>query len=146
MIRVQPEDFDVATLYRQLTLDSSMGATVMFVGMVRDLNLGESVTELHLDYYPGMTEKVLEDLVECAKERWRLGEVSVVHRVGSLKVSDQIVFVGVSSAHREDAFLAAEFLMDKLKTQAPFWKRERSDGGSQWLDINEKDVKAAKRW
>jgi molybdopterin synthase catalytic subunit len=146
VVRVQSEDFDVATLYGALASDASAGAVVMFVGKVRDLNLGERVSELFLEHYPGMTESVLEGLVESARNRWELGAILVVHRVGALTVNDQIVFVGVTSKHREDAFIAAEFLMDKLKTQAPFWKHESSQAGSQWLDENAKDQVAAKRW
>lgn len=146
MIKVQEEDFDVASLYAELCEDASIGGVVMFVGRVRDLNLGESVTELFLEHYPGMTESVLNQLAAEALERWRISDLRVVHRVGRLRVKDQIVFVGTASQHREDAFLAAQFLMDKLKTQAPFWKKETSDSGDRWLDENEKDQLAVKRW
>ncbi|MCE2570106.1 molybdopterin synthase catalytic subunit MoaE [Motilimonas eburnea] len=146
MIKVQTEDFDVNHEYHRLAAKSEAGAIVTFVGLVRDLNLAQTVTALHLEHYPEMTEKSLRRIVQQAKQRWQLIDVSLIHRVGTLTVNQQIVFVGVSSRHRGDAFAACEFIMDHLKTEAPFWKKEHTDSGETWLDANEKDLQAAKRW
>ncbi|MFO6422365.1 molybdopterin synthase catalytic subunit MoaE [Motilimonas sp. KMU-193] len=146
MIKVQTEDFDINHEYQILASKPEAGAIVTFVGLVRDLNLEQKVTALHLEHYPEMTEKSLRRIVQQAKQRWQLIDVSLIHRVGTLTVNQQIVFVGVSSQHRGDAFAACEFIMDYLKTQAPFWKKEHTDLGETWLDANEKDQQAAKRW
>lgn len=146
MIKVQTEDFDINHEYQILASKPEAGAIVTFVGLVRDLNLEQKVTALHLEHYPEMTEKSLRRIVQQAKQRWQLIDVSLIHRVGTLTVNQQIVFVGVSSQHRADAFAACEFIMDYLKTQAPFWKKEHTDLGETWLDANEKDQQAAKRW
>jgi molybdopterin synthase catalytic subunit len=119
---------------------------VTFVGLVRDINQGNSVKELTLEHYPGMTEKSLKTIVQQAKQRWSLGKVRVIHRIGRLKLNDQIVFVGVTSRHREAAFAASQFIMDYLKNQAPFWKKETTDDGEDWVDFNEKDQQAMQRW
>lgn len=146
-ISVQKNDFDVGQEYSALTAGSAAaGAVVFFVGRVRDFNDGRSVIGLSLEHYPGMTERVLEQLLDEAKQRWQLVSARIVHRVGDLQLGDQIVFVGVSSAHREYAFQAAEFLMDFLKTQAPFWKKELTEVGSIWVGANSKDEKASERW
>ena len=146
-VSVQTEDFDLGKEYQELARDNSQdGAIVTFTGLVRDRNQGHDVHGLTLEHYPGMTEKALMDIVVQAKNRWSLGRVTVIHRVGALKLSDQIVFVGVTSPHREEAFLAAEFIMDYLKNDAPFWKKERTKSGERWVEFNDKDKEAAKRW
>lgn len=139
-IRVQTEDFDQGEEYRQLARGTEAGAVVTFVGRVRDFaNEGGS---MWLEHYAGMTDKVLADLVAQARQRWAILDVTVIHRIGQLSPGDQIVLVGVSSAHRHAAFAACEFLMDFLKTQAPFWKRE----GDRWVDAKDTDQAAADAW
>lgn len=147
VISIQTEDFDVGAEYRALVEgDTSAGAVVTFVGRVRDLNLGRGVLGLHLEHYPGMTEKSLQLIFDEATTRWDILRCKIIHRVGDLHLGDNIVFVGVTSAHREHAFAAAEFLMDYLKTRAPFWKKELTEQGSVWVESQEKDAEAAKRW
>jgi molybdopterin synthase catalytic subunit len=127
--------------------DPSIGAIVTFVGLMRDINEGDTVTGMTLEHYPGMTEKALRAIADEAAGRWALQAVRVVHRVGALQPTQPIVFVAVASAHRRDAFQACEFLMDYLKTRAPFWKRETlSDGRERWVDAREGDSEAAERW
>jgi molybdopterin synthase catalytic subunit len=147
-IAVQQQDFDVGREYDELISgDSAAGAVVFFVGRVRDTNYyARDVKSMLLEHYPGMTEKVLQQILDEAKARWELIAARIVHRVGELHVSDQIVFVGVTSMHREHAFQAAEFLMDFLKTQAPFWKKELTGQGALWVEENSKDVSASLRW
>ncbi|EJL96180.1 MULTISPECIES: molybdopterin synthase catalytic subunit MoaE [unclassified Pseudomonas] len=146
-IRVQHKSFDVGQLTADLhARNPRVGAVVNFVGYVRDLNMGQSVNELFLEHYPGMTEKALEQIAEEARERWPLLGVEIVHRVGALSVSEPIVFVGVSSKHRHMAFEACAFIMDVLKTRAPFWKRETTPEGSHWVEGRESDRDAALRW
>ncbi|MDN7125795.1 molybdopterin synthase catalytic subunit MoaE [Pseudidiomarina sp. 1APR75-33.1] len=144
-IRVQTADFDVAAEYQRLAQTSSCGAVVTFSGLVRELVDGE-LEGLTLEHYPGMTERVLEQLVEQACKRWQLGEVTLIHRVGQLALNEQIVFVGVAAAHRKAAFAAAIFIMDFLKTQAPFWKQEHSSTGSYWVAAKATDKQAAEAW
>lgn len=147
MISVQTADFDMAHEYQALIVDAkSEGAVVTFTGLVRDLNQGNQVTSLTLEHYPGMTEKSLAEIVEQAKTRWPLGKVRLIHRVGELALADQIVFVGVTSKHREAAFEACQFIMDFLKNRAPFWKKEVTEQGEKWVEFNEKDKLAADRW
>lgn len=146
MISVQVEDFSVADEYARLAEGSDAGAIVTFVGKVRDFNQGETVTGLSLEHYPGMTEKALAEIVGQARERWPLLQTRVIHRVGDLALGDQIVFVGVTSAHRGAAFEACEFIMDYLKTRAPFWKKEQTPETSRWVDARETDTTAAERW
>ncbi len=147
MIAVQTQDFDLAEEYRQLTLDNCVdGAVVTFVGMVRDFNDGSDVSGLFLEHYPGMTEKALAVIVSEAKKRWPLGRVRLVHRVGQLTLGEQIVFVGVSAKHRGDAFDGCEFIMDKLKTEAPFWKKETTADGERWVDAKQSDNDKADTW
>ncbi|GAB3093263.1 molybdopterin synthase catalytic subunit MoaE [Aestuariicella hydrocarbonica] len=147
MIVVQEQDFDLQHEYAALRQDCpSIGAIVTFVGLMRDFNDGDNVKSLFLEHYAGMTENVLADIVEKAKSRWNLQAVRIIHRVGNLLPSDQIVFVGVSSAHRGDAFSACEFIMDFLKTQAPFWKREQTEQGGRWVDARRSDEDSAQRW
>ncbi|MGF1686211.1 molybdopterin synthase catalytic subunit MoaE [Photobacterium japonica] len=146
MISVQFDDFSVADEYAALSQGTEAGAVVTFIGKVRDFNQGDSVTGLSLEHYPGMTEKSLEAIVEESKTRWPLLQVRVIHRVGDLALGDQIVFVGVTSAHRGAAFQACEFIMDYLKTRAPFWKKEQTPDESRWVDARETDTSAADRW
>ncbi len=147
MILVQEADFDTQQQYQALQQDCpQIGAIVTFVGLMRDFNEGDQVSSLFLEHYPGMTEKVLEDIRQQAMQRWQLNQIRIIHRVGELAPSDQIVFVGVSSAHRGDAFAACEFVMDFLKTKAPFWKREQTPEGSRWVEARRSDDHAADRW
>ncbi|EJZ58926.1 MULTISPECIES: molybdopterin synthase catalytic subunit MoaE [Pseudomonas] len=146
-VRVQYKSFDVGQLTADLhARNPRVGAVVNFIGYVRDLNIGQSVNELFLEHYPGMTEKALEQIADEARERWPLLGVEIVHRVGALAVSEPIVFVGVSSKHRHMAFEACAFIMDVLKTRAPFWKRETTAQGSHWVEARESDQNAALRW
>ena len=147
LLSVQNEDFDVAYEYAQLRENNSQdGAIVFFSGLVRDFNQGQDVTGLFLEHYPAMTEKALAKIVVQAKERWPINRVRLIHRVGQLYLSDQIVFVGVSSSHREAAFEACHFIMDYLKKQAPFWKKETTKKGDWWVETLEKDQKALDKW
>ncbi len=123
-----------------------IGAIASFVGVVRDLNEGADVAEMTLEHYPGMTEKALEKIVGEARARWDVYDALVVHRVGTLRPTDQIVLVVVASAHRGEAFQACEFLMDYLKTRAPFWKKEKTTEGGRWVDARTADDAAADRW
>lgn len=145
-VSVQFEDFSVGAEYEALAQGTASGAVVTFVGKVRDMNLGDNVTGLSLEHYPGMTEKALGEICQQAELRWPLLDVRVIHRVGDLDIGDQIVFVGVSSAHRGAAFEACEFIMDYLKTKAPFWKKERTTEETRWVESRESDAKAAERW
>ena len=147
MIYVQDHDFNQQVEYNRLRSKTSIGAIVTFTGLVRDINHGQFVSDLSLEHYPGMTEKCLLEIVEQAKKRWNIIDSTVIHRVGKLAISDQIVFVGVASQHRGDAFAACEFIMDYLKTEAPFWKKETMvNGETQWLDARELDQKALSKW
>lgn len=146
-VRVQTEDFDVgAEIARLRESNPKVGAVASFVGVVRDLNDGDEVATLTLEHYPGMTEKSLEDIVTQAKQRWDIYDALVVHRVGTLQPLDQIVLVVVTSAHRGESFKACEFLMDYLKTRAPFWKKEVTPQGSRWVEARASDDTAADRW
>lgn len=146
-VRVQQADFDVgAELAALRAADPRVGALASFLGLVRDINDGASVSEMTLEHYPGMTEKALEEIVVEAKSRWDIYDALVIHRVGPLKPCDQIVLVAVTSAHRGEAFAACEFIMDYLKTKAPFWKKEATPDGGRWVDARETDDSAAARW
>ena len=145
-IRVGPAPFDMAEAYRWLAACDEDGAVVTFTGKVRNHNLGNDVAALTLEHYPGMTEKALQEIVDAARERWPLQRVTVIHRVGELFPGDEIVLVGVTSAHRGSALSAAEFIMDYLKTRAPFWKREATEQGDRWVDARDSDHQAAQRW
>ena len=146
-VRVQEADFDLGAELAALRAgDTRIGALASFVGLVRDLNDGSAVSEMTLEHYPGMTEKALEAIVAEAKTRWDIYGTLVIHRVGPLKPCDQIVLVAVTSAHRGEAFAACEFIMDYLKTRAPFWKREATPEGARWVDARESDDSAATRW
>ncbi len=145
--RVQVEDFDVGRELAQLRGgDARVGAVAAFVGTVRDVNDAASVADMTLEHYPGMTEKALEAIVTEAKSRWDIVEALVIHRVGRLRPADQIVLVGVTSAHRGEAFAACEFIMDYLKTRAPFWKKEATASGERWGEARASDDAAAARW
>ncbi|MDK1193071.1 molybdopterin synthase catalytic subunit MoaE [Cronobacter dublinensis] len=145
-IRVGHDNFSVGDEYAWLAQCDEDGAVVTFTGKVRNHNLGDSVRALTLEHYPGMTEKALAEIVEEARARWPLQRVSVIHRVGELWPGDEIVFVGVTGAHRSQAFEAAQFIMDYLKTRAPFWKREASPDGDRWVEARDSDQQAAQRW
>jgi molybdopterin synthase catalytic subunit len=146
-VRVQTEDFDLsAEISRLRAGEARVGAVASFVGVVRDLNDGSDVSQMTLEHYPGMTERALERIVSEAKARWDLFDVLIVHRVGTLKPTDQIVLVAVTSAHRGESFAACEFVMDYLKTQAPFWKKEQTPAGGRWVEARDSDDAAAQRW
>jgi molybdopterin synthase catalytic subunit len=146
-VRVQEQDFDAgAEIARLRGGNPRIGAVASFIGLVRDVNDGEAVRELTLEHYPGMTEKALEEIIAEAKSRWEVIDAVVVHRVGPLRPTDQIVLVVVASGHRGDAFAACEFIMDYLKTRAPFWKKEATPAGERWVDARETDDVAAARW
>ena len=146
-VSIQTQDFDLSAEIAALrTGDARVGAVCSFVGTVRDRNEGDAVASMELEHYPGMTEKSLEALVEEARRRWSLIAVTVIHRVGRLMPGERIVFVGVASRHRADAFAACEFLIDRLKTEAPFWKKEETEGVARWVEARESDEKRARRW
>ncbi|MDE3987217.1 molybdopterin synthase catalytic subunit MoaE [Glaesserella parasuis] len=146
LIQVQQDPFDQNAIYKWLSEQHSVGATTLFVGKVREMNLGDSVSGLYLEHYPAMTEKALREIVDEAKSRWELQRVAVIHRIGQLYTGDEIVLVGVSSAHRGNAYHANEFIMDYLKTKAPFWKRETTDHGDRWIEGRESDQESADKW
>ena len=146
-VRVQEQDFDVsAELALMRRGNPKIGAIASFVGVVRDINEGDSVATMTLEHYPGMTEKAIIEIIDQARGRWEVLDALVIHRVGTLKPTDQIVLVIVASTHRGDAFAACEFIMDYLKTQAPFWKKEITPKGARWVDARVVDDKAAERW
>ena len=146
-VKVQEADFDVGAELASLRAgDARVGALASFLGLVRDMNDGSSVSEMTLEHYPGMTQKALEEIVIEARGRWDIYDALVIHRVGPLKPCDQIVLVAVTSAHRGEAFAACEFIMDYLKTRAPFWKKEATPDGGRWVDARETDDSAAARW
>jgi len=146
-VRVQREDFNAGAEIEMLRLAvAGVGAVVSFVGQVRDVNDGASISTLTLEYYPGMTEKSLESIAEQAKRRWNILDTVIIHRYGELLPADQIVLVAVSGAHRKEAFAACEFIMDYLKTEAPFWKKEKTALGEHWVEARETDDQARERW
>ncbi|WP_042145511.1 MULTISPECIES: molybdenum cofactor biosynthesis protein MoaE [unclassified Pseudoalteromonas] len=149
MISVQEADFNLSTQYEMLRAkDNTDGAIVTFIGVVRDFNQGHDVTGLFLEHYPAMTAKSLEQISVRAKERFKVNQLDIIHRVGQLALGDQIVYVGVSSPHREEAFACAQFVMDYLKKEAPFWKKETRKDQQQdiWVETNQKDKEALKKW
>jgi molybdopterin synthase catalytic subunit len=147
MIRIQEVDFDLSAEIANLRKgDRQVGAVISFLGTVRDMNAGSEVHSMTLEYYPGMTEKALEAIVAQAKARWDIRNTLIIHRVGPLKPEDQIVLVAVTSAHRAEAFAACEFMMDYLKTAAPFWKKEETADGGRWVDARVADDAAMARW
>ena len=146
-VRIQTEDFDIGAEIAQLRrANPKIGAVASFVGVVRDVNDGDAVAEMTLEHYPGMTEKAVEDIITQARGRWKVFDALVIHRIGTLKPADQIVLVIVTSSHRGDAFAACEFIMDYLKTRAPFWKKESTPSGARWVDARATDDIAAERW
>jgi molybdopterin synthase catalytic subunit len=146
-VRVQTGDFDVAREIAALRAgDARVGAVAAFIGLVRDINDAAAVSTLTLEHYPGMTEKALARIVDEAKSRWNVYDALVIHRVGELKPTDQIVLVVVTGAHRGEAFAACEFIMDYLKTRAPFWKKEQTPAGERWVEARASDDDAAARW
>ena len=147
MIRVQSEDFSVESVYEELRQRAGdCGALVSFVGLVREFGEDDSIQSMTLEHYPGMTEKALVGIAEQAGERWTLSGTTIIHRVGTLYAGEQIVIVATASRHRRDAFEAAEFIMDYLKTDAPFWKKEHTSDGDRWVEQRHSDVHSSKRW
>ncbi len=147
MIRVQTEDFDVGAEIAALTEGNhAVGGLAVFVGLVRDMVGEEALGAMTLEHYPGMTEKALSRIEEEAKVRWPLEACLVIHRVGRLEPGERIVLVAAASAHRQAAFEACQFLIDWLKTKAPFWKQEETEGGPKWVEARGSDDQAAKRW
>jgi molybdopterin synthase catalytic subunit len=146
-IRVQSEDFDAgAEIARMRKADPTIGAVAAFIGQVRDVNDGDTVHALTLEHYPGMTEKALADIVARAKARWNFHDALVIHRIGTLKPLDQIVLVVVTGGHRGACFAACEYIMDYLKTEAPFWKKEATPEGTRWVEARDSDAAARNRW
>lgn len=146
-IAVQSEDFDLSTEVAALRANQpQIGAVASFVGLVRDINDGSSVAAMSLEHYPAMTEKALRTIAAEAAQRWQIIDTTIIHRIGDLYPSDQIVLVAVASMHRHDAFAACEFIMDFLKTSAPFWKKELTPQGARWVDARETDENATQRW
>lgn len=146
VIRVQTEAIDLAAEYARLQGNTGIGAIVAFLGCVRDLNLDRGVTTLELEHYPGMTEKSLARIADQAAARWPLQAITVIHRVGPMQPAESIVLVLTASSHRHDAYEANAFIMDYLKTEAPFWKREHTANGAEWVDARESDEVARQRW
>ena len=147
MIKVQPEDFDIgAELARLTDGDNSVGGLACFVGLVRDIAGGDSIDTMTLEHYPGMTERQLEKIETEARDRWDLQDTLIIHRHGTLAPGDRIVMVATTSEHRQAALKSCQFLIDWLKTKAPFWKRELTPDGGQWVDARSSDDSAAERW
>ncbi|HEV2042150.1 MAG TPA: molybdopterin synthase catalytic subunit MoaE [Casimicrobiaceae bacterium] len=146
-VRIQEQDFDVSSELATLRAgDTRVGAVATFTGLVREVNDAAQVSTLTLEHYPGMTEKALAQIVDDAKQRWDIYDALVIHRVGPLKPGEQIVFVAVTSAHRGESFAACQFIMDYLKTRAPFWKKEQTPEGERWVEARASDEDAAARW
>ena len=146
-VRVQQEDFDAgAEIARLRANNPKIGAVASFIGIVRDLNEGAAVGSITLEHYPGMTDKALTSIAEQAKARWNLLDVLIIHRIGTLAPTDQIVLVVTASSHRGDAFAACQYVMDYLKTDAPFWKKEVTAEGTRWVDARDSDADARARW
>ena len=146
-VRIQEQPFDAGALISEThRANPGVGAVATFVGLVRDVNEGADVSEMTLEHYPGMTERAIERICRDAAERWDVLDARVVHRVGTLRPTDPIVIVVVASGHRNDAFEACEFIMDFLKTRAPFWKKEVTSDGDRWVEARASDDEAAARW
>jgi molybdopterin synthase catalytic subunit len=146
-VRIQTKDFDAGAEIAALRRGNpKIGAVASFIGVCRDANDGDAVTKMTLEHYPGMTEKALEGIITEAKGRWNIMDALIVHRVGELRPADQIVLVVVTGAHRGEAFSACEFIMDYLKTRAPFWKKEETPRGARWVEARASDDEAAQRW
>ena len=147
MISIQEADFNVQDEMDAFKTDCpKIGAVCCFTGLVREFGDRSDLTGMFLEHYPGMTEKALQSIIDQANERWPINQVRVIHRVGKLMMSDQIVFVGVSSAHREASFAACEFIMDYLKVDAPFWKKELTTSSDNWVEEKGTDRQRADRW
>ncbi|MCQ8897146.1 molybdenum cofactor biosynthesis protein MoaE [Limnobacter humi] len=147
LVKVQEDDFDVSQCLQELREGiPQIGAVAAFVGTVRDLNEGSSIHTMTLEHYPGMTEKSLENIVAVANGRFEILSAMIIHRVGPLKPEDQIVLAACTSPHRQQAFLACEFIMDYLKTEAPFWKKEQTPDGGRWVSARDSDDSAKARW
>lgn len=146
-IRIQTEDFDLSAELNRLRSDHrDIGAVVSFVGTVRDVNDDDGILSMELEHYPGMTESALEEIERHARQRWDILDLIVIHRIGLLKPTDQIVLVAVASRHRGEAFKACEYMIDALKTQAPFWKKEQTVKGVRWVEAKQSDDSALKKW
>ena len=146
-IRIQKEDFDIGRELANIRAGNpKIGAIASFVGLVRDLNDDSRVTSMTLEHYPGMTEKALQAIADEARTRWQILDYAIVHRVGALRPTDQIVLVIIASGHRGNAFAACEFIMDYLKTRAPLWKKEQTQEGERWVEARDSDNGAASRW
>lgn len=146
-VRIQEEPFDAGALVAEThRANPKVGAVASFIGLVRDINEGSDVSEMTLEHYPGMTERAIETICREAAERWDVLDSRVVHRVGTLRPTDSIVIVVVASGHRGDAFAACQYIMDFLKTRAPFWKKERTASGERWVAARASDDEAAARW
>ena len=146
-VTVQHEDFDASALQREMAAgNGAIGAIASFTGLVRGGQEPGQVSSMELEHYPGMTERSIQAIVDEARQRWQIQAVRVIHRIGELRPGDQIVYVGVASAHRGEAFEACEFIMDYLKTRAPFWKKEHGSEGASWVDARDSDDRAAERW
>ncbi|MCP4127471.1 MAG: molybdopterin synthase catalytic subunit MoaE [Gammaproteobacteria bacterium] len=146
-IRIQSESFDIAAIQEEMRIaNPAIGAVVTFLGQMRDINEGDQVSTMTLEHYPGMTEKALQAIVDEANQRWELMGTRVIHRVGELQPLDPIVLVAVASSHRGEAFQACEFIIDYLKTRAPFWKKESTPDGERWVDARHGDSDAEGRW
>ena len=146
-VRIQHADFDLSTELAQLRANQpGVGAVVSFVGTVRDMNEGSSVASMALEHYPGMTEKSIEHIVQQAHTRWDFFDALVIHRIGPLQPQEQIVLVAVTAAHRGEAFASCEFIMDYLKSEAPFWKQEQTPQGARWVDARSSDTTALAKW
>lgn len=146
-VSIQAEDFDVSAELSELRKNSnSVGGIASFVGVMRDANEGDAVLSMTLEHYPGMTESSIRKIIEDACRRWPIHALTVIHRVGELRPGEQIVLVAVAAAHRGEAFSACEFVMDYLKTRAPFWKKEKLGDSERWVEARKSDEDAAKRW
>ncbi len=145
-VRVQQEPFDAAAEYEDFRAADNRGATVMFTGTVRQMSEKAGIAAMTLEHYPGMTEKALADIEKQARARWQLLDVRIIHRYGRMRPGEDIVMVLTASAHRRDAYEANMFLMDYLKTRAPFWKLEETSGGERWVEAKQADDEAASRW
>lgn len=146
-VRIQHDDFDLSTEVARLRANQAqVGAVVAFVGTVRDMNEGSSVSQMELEHYPGMTEKALEDIIVRARARWPVEDALIIHRIGPMLPQEQIVLVAVTARHRGEAFAACEFIMDYLKTEAPFWKKEQTPQGARWVDARVSDDAALHKW
>jgi molybdopterin synthase catalytic subunit len=146
-VRIQAEDFDVGRELERLTAaDAKAGAVACFVGLVRDLNDATEVRTLTLEHYPGMTEKALAQIIDEARSRWKIHDAIIIHRIGKLEPGERIVLAAVSGSHRGEAFAACEFIMDYLKTRAPFWKKEQTPSGERWVEARASDEEKASRW